>query len=190
VYSVSRTGRAGTVKRIPFNRKDGGEVSMSRITFGSKWGKVKTVAVKDKTTSPKSAEEVVRNLKNEERGLPKEEYRERSLSLHGLVCARCGRDFDETKRCLLTVHHKDGNHQNNPPDGSNWENLCVYCHEDVHSREILGDYLQGTSTSEGHESSLVYGDHAVTGRSMYESGSLGEKLRIALERKGGKNHRD
>jgi hypothetical protein len=41
----------------------------------------------------------------------------------------------------LTVHHKDGNHLNNPPDGSNWENLCSYCHEDIHSRELLGDYL-------------------------------------------------
>jgi hypothetical protein len=39
------------------------------------------------------------------------------------------------------VHHKDGNHLNNPLDGSNWENLCVYCHEDEHSRKLLGDYL-------------------------------------------------
>jgi cytochrome c553 len=44
------------------------------------------------------------------------------------------------------VHHKDGNHLNNPPDGSNWENLCVYCHEDEHTRELLGKYL-----SEGKE---------------------------------------
>jgi hypothetical protein len=161
---------------------------VSRITFGSKWGKVKTVAVKDKATPAKSAEEVVRNLKNEDRGLNKEEYRERSLAIHGLVCARCGRDFDATKRQLLTVHHKDGNHYNNPPDGSNWENLCVYCHEDVHSRELLGDYLQGTS--EGRESSLVYGDHAVAEHAASELGSLGEKLRIALEGKKNKNHRD
>jgi hypothetical protein len=41
------------------------------------------------------------------------------------------------------VHHKDGNHLNNPPDGSNWENLCLYCHDDEHSRELLGDYLKG-----------------------------------------------
>jgi len=42
---------------------------------------------------------------------------------------------------LLTVHHKDGNHHNNPPDGSNWENLCVYCHDDEHSRNVLAEYL-------------------------------------------------
>jgi len=29
----------------------------------------------------------------------------------------------------LTVHHRDHNHDNNPPDGSNWELLCVYCHD-------------------------------------------------------------
>ncbi|MEK7803683.1 MAG: HNH endonuclease, partial [Deltaproteobacteria bacterium] len=27
--------------------------------------------------------------------------------------------------------------------GSNWENLCVYCHEDEHSRGLLADYLSG-----------------------------------------------
>jgi hypothetical protein len=41
----------------------------------------------------------------------------------------------------LTVHHRDGNHHNNPPDGSNWENLCVHCHDDEHSRGVLGEYL-------------------------------------------------
>src|SRR5215468_6192707 len=68
-------------------------------------------------------------------------YRERSLALHGWICAKCAREFDASTLHLLTVHHKDGNHHNNPPDGSNWENLCVYCHEDEHSREILADYL-------------------------------------------------
>ena len=68
-------------------------------------------------------------------------YRERSLALHGWICAKCAREFDRANLHLLTVHHKDGNHENNPPDGSNWENLCVDCHEDEHSRGILGDYL-------------------------------------------------
>ncbi len=63
-------------------------------------------------------------------------YRERSLKIHGLVCVKCARDFSDQDRRLLTVHHKDGNHNNNPPDGSNWENLCVYCHEDEHSRKV------------------------------------------------------
>jgi len=75
-------------------------------------------------------------------------YRERSLALHGWICAKCAREFDATTLHLLTVHHRDGNHNNNPPDGSNWENLCVYCHEDEHSREILADYLSGRDERE------------------------------------------
>ena len=63
-----------------------------------------------------------------------------SLALHGMICAKCAREFTAADRHLLTVHHKDGNHDNNPPDGSNWENLCVYCHEDEHSRRLLGRY--------------------------------------------------
>lgn len=70
-------------------------------------------------------------------------YRARSLEIHGWICAKCAREFDESNLHLLTVHHKDGNHDHNPPDGSNWENLCVYCHEDEHSREVLADYLSG-----------------------------------------------
>ena len=70
-------------------------------------------------------------------------YRERSLKLHGWVCAKCGREFELANLHLLTVHHKDGNHLNNPPDGSNWENLCVWCHDDEHSRSLLADYLSG-----------------------------------------------
>lgn len=74
---------------------------------------------------------------------PRGGYREESLKIHGLICAKCGREFDGKSRHLLTVHHRDGNHHNNPPDGSNWENLCAYCHEDEHSRGRLGTYLSG-----------------------------------------------
>ncbi len=71
------------------------------------------------------------------------DYRARSLEIHGWICAKCAREFDASNLHLLTVHHKDGNHNNNPPDGSNWENLCAYCHEDEHSRDLLADYLSG-----------------------------------------------
>lgn len=73
---------------------------------------------------------------------PREDYRERSLKIHGLICARCGREFDWRNRHQLTVHHKDGNHLNNPSDGSNWENLCVYCHDDEHSAKFLDEDLK------------------------------------------------
>ncbi|HNQ62998.1 MAG TPA: YajD family HNH nuclease [Syntrophorhabdaceae bacterium] len=87
----------------------------------------------------KSVDDFVRELK--EANTAKNDYREQSLRIHGLICAKCAREFDYKDRHLLTVHHKDGNHKNNPQDGSNWENLCVYCHDDEHSRGLLGDYL-------------------------------------------------
>jgi len=92
-----------------------------------------------KVKGDKSADEIIRELKAGR--APSGSYRERSLKLHGLICAKCAREFDYKDRHLLTVHHRDGNPRNNPPDGSNWENLCVYCHEDEHSRGLLGDYL-------------------------------------------------
>lgn len=61
-------------------------------------------------------------------------YREQSLRIHPRVCARCGREFDAGNLHELTVHHKDHNHDNNPADGSNWENLCLYCHDWEHQK--------------------------------------------------------
>jgi len=67
-------------------------------------------------------------------------YREQSLKIHPWVCARCGREFTAKNLHELTVHHKDHNHDNNPPNGNNWENLCIYCHENEHRRHL--DYLE------------------------------------------------
>ena len=61
-------------------------------------------------------------------------YRARALKLFPWICAHCGREFDGKKLNQLTVHHKDHNHDNNPPDGSNWELLCLYCHYNEHQR--------------------------------------------------------
>ena len=63
-------------------------------------------------------------------------YREQALRVLPWVCGRCARAFDRANVHLLTVHHKDHNHHHNPADGSNWELLCVYCHEDEHAREL------------------------------------------------------
>jgi hypothetical protein len=59
-------------------------------------------------------------------------YREQALRLFPHVCARCGREFSGARLRELTVHHKDHDHDNNPPDGSNWELLCLYCHDNEH----------------------------------------------------------
>ena len=61
-------------------------------------------------------------------------YREQALKLLPHICARCAREFEGKRLRELTVHHKDGDHDNNPPDGSNWELLCIYCHENEHAR--------------------------------------------------------
>ena len=61
-------------------------------------------------------------------------YREQAMKLYPWICGRCGREFSGAILRMLTVHHKDGNHDNNPADGSNWELLCTYCHEHEHSK--------------------------------------------------------
>jgi 5-methylcytosine-specific restriction endonuclease McrA len=63
-------------------------------------------------------------------------YREQALRIHPWICTRCAREFTHANLQLLTVHHKDHNHDNNPPDGSNWELLCIYCHDNEHSRYL------------------------------------------------------
>ena len=63
-------------------------------------------------------------------------YRGQALKLFPWICGRCAREFDHTTVHLLTVHHKDHNHDNNPRDGSNWELLCIYCHDNEHQRQL------------------------------------------------------
>jgi len=65
---------------------------------------------------------------------PEIDYRTQALKILPHVCTRCAREFAGKRLRELTVHHKDGNHDNNPPDGSNWELLCIYCHENEHAR--------------------------------------------------------
>jgi len=71
-------------------------------------------------------------------------YRERALKIHPWICAKCGREFSGKKLSELTVHHKDHNHENNPPDGSNWELLCIYCHDNEHSRSLEAEWHDGS----------------------------------------------
>ncbi|RRJ82757.1 YajD family HNH nuclease [Aestuariirhabdus litorea] len=75
-------------------------------------------------------------------------YRAQALKLYPWVCGRCAREFDRTNLRELTVHHRDHNHDNNPGDGSNWELLCVYCHDNEHSRYIDSDYGSAESHSQ------------------------------------------
>ena len=148
---------------------------MARHSFGSNAGRVqrRTTAA----PSGKSAAEVVRELKQDAQKPKGEDYRAQSLKIHGDLCGRCGREVAGKNLKLLTVHHRDGNHHNNPPDGSNWENLCVYCHDDAHSRGVHGSYVDGAPAKD--EGRLVYQDEAEAGAGS----SMGDLLRQALEKK-------
>ena len=63
-------------------------------------------------------------------------YRQQALKIYPWICGRCGREFTHANLRELTVHHRDHNHDNNPADGSNWELLCVYCHDNEHQRQL------------------------------------------------------
>jgi len=63
-------------------------------------------------------------------------YRERALKIYPWICGRCAREFTRANLRELTVHHRDHDHDNNPPDGSNWELLCLYCHDNEHQRRL------------------------------------------------------
>jgi len=79
--------------------------------------------------------QIVAKMREEEQ-LRQAGYREKALKLFPHVCARCVREFEGKKLRELTVHHRDHNHDNNPPDGSNWELLCIYCHDHEHTRDV------------------------------------------------------
>ncbi len=70
-------------------------------------------------------------------------YRARALGMYPHICGRCAREFSGKRLKELTVHHRDHNHDNNPPDGSNWELLCIYCHENEHARNAVADAYTG-----------------------------------------------
>jgi hypothetical protein len=77
-------------------------------------------------------------------------YRARALKMYPWVCGRCQREFDRGNVQELTVHHRDHDHDNNPPDGSNWELLCLYCHDNEHARQV--DARRGTGAASGADS--------------------------------------
>jgi 5-methylcytosine-specific restriction endonuclease McrA len=90
--------------------------------------------------------EARRNAKEREQS-----YREQALKIYPWICGRCGREFTHVNLRELTVHHRDHNHENNPTDGSNWELLCVYCHDNEHQRQL--EAAGGGSNTFGNRSS-------------------------------------
>ncbi|MGD9601188.1 MAG: YajD family HNH nuclease [Gammaproteobacteria bacterium] len=80
-----------------------------------------------------------------------QDYRAQALKLFPWVCGRCSREFSRENLRELTVHHRNHDHDHNPPDGSNWELLCVYCHEQEHVR--LVEAAQGLGSAPGAKAS-------------------------------------
>ncbi|HKL25669.1 MAG TPA: YajD family HNH nuclease [Desulfuromonadales bacterium] len=96
-------------------------------------------------------------------------YRERALKLFPHVCARCSREFEGKKLRELTVHHKDHNHDYNPPDGSNWELLCVYCHDHEHTRGIQEQRSTETGGDREDTPGLAHSPFAALGEKFRNS---------------------
>ena len=85
-------------------------------------------------------------------------YRERALKMYPWICGRCAREFTLSNLRELTVHHRDHNHDNNPSDGSNWELLCLYCHDNEHQKQIEAD--RGYTDSSQHTESATHNPFA------------------------------
>lgn len=85
-------------------------------------------------------------------------YREQALKLYPWICGRCTREFTRRNLSELTVHHVDHNHDNNPPDGSNWELLCIYCHDQEHEKFV--NFVQYGSNSESSSSRATFNPFA------------------------------
>jgi 5-methylcytosine-specific restriction endonuclease McrA len=95
----------------------------------------------------RSAEDIIAQARRE-KASRETTYRERALTLFPHVCGRCGREFSGKRLRELTVHHRDHNHDHNPPDGSNWELLCIYCHDNEHARDQVAEWYTGSAAEE------------------------------------------
>ena len=95
------------------------------------------------------------------------DYREQALKLFPWICGRCAREFPASRVRELTVHHKDGNHDRNPRDGSNWELLCIYCHENEHAR--VEDSKAGGSAAAADPEPAKYRPFADLGKKLRKS---------------------
>ena len=103
---------------------------------------------------PEKQEQILAEVRREAERRQKG-YRERALALFPHVCASCGREFSGKRLSELTVHHKDHNHQNNPTDGSNWELLCVYCHDHDHEKYLMKGLVDGSAPVSRTEASAI-----------------------------------
>ena len=79
-----------------------------------------------------------------------EGYRAKALKMYPWICGRCAREFTRETLQELTVHHRDHDHANNSADGSNWELLCLYCHDNEHSKYEEMRFGSGKEEKQDH----------------------------------------
>jgi 5-methylcytosine-specific restriction endonuclease McrA len=111
-------------------------------------------AKKTRTENDKQDQIIAEARRNRE--LREKEYREQALKMYPHICGRCGREFAGRKLRELTVHHKDHNHDNNPPDGSNWELLCLYCHDNEHQKYLDEEFFDKAAPGSEREDSVTH----------------------------------
>jgi hypothetical protein len=83
-------------------------------------------------------------------------YREQALKLYPWICGRCKREFTRTNLHELTVHHRNHDHDYNPADGSNWELLCLYCHDNEHQRLLEADNGSASAGGTGQQATAAH----------------------------------
>ena len=105
-----------------------------------------------KTPDPRKLDRIVADARSNAEQRAKS-YREQALKIYPWICGRCAREFTLANLRELTVHHRDHNHGNNPPDGSNWELLCLYCHDNEHQRQL--EAAAGRTDSQGSKTSSL-----------------------------------
>lgn len=108
-----------------------------------------TIADEKRAHTDRMIAEAIRSRETRESG-----YREQALKIYPWICGRCSREFTRENVRQLTVHHKDHNHDNNPSDGSNWELLCLYCHDNEHSRELEADAARAAGVKNNLKSAV------------------------------------
>ena len=108
-----------------------------------------------KTPSDASRQDQIIAEARRHREQQEQTYRAKALKIYPHLCARCGREFSGKRLRELTVHHKDHDHDHNPPDGSNWELLCLYCHDNEHSRTEVAEAYTETAPDDEQTSSSI-----------------------------------
>lgn len=109
----------------------------------------------DKDKLDKIVADARRQKEDREKG-----YREQALKLYPWICGRCAREFTHTNLRELTVHHRDHNHDSNPGDGSNWELLCLYCHDNEHARYEHAHFNTNNSSAKDNDTKATHNPFA------------------------------